>query len=241
MITESDLQAAVAALNDDGRASFGELPSVDELLAYRRGELSGEREAHVREALLCYPELSRALFTPYPEDGGALSAEEIDARWAELQTQLPRGRVIRFPQKWTALAAAIAVMFGALFWRAESNGRRLARELAEPRATAGQLLLPDGQRGGDPTAATLTAAGDSYSLLVPLINQPPFDSYRLEIADASHTLWRSPALHANADDTFSLLIPRPFLKPGEAQVVLCGVSGAREQQLARYSLRVPAP
>ncbi|HYU24719.1 MAG TPA: hypothetical protein VEO74_05915 [Thermoanaerobaculia bacterium] len=238
MITKSDLQAAVAALNDEERASFGELPSVDELLAYRRGELSGEREARVREALLCYPELSRALFTPYQEDDGALSAEEIDARWTELQTRLHRGRVIRFPQKWTALAAAIAIVFAALFWRAESTAHRLARELGEPRATAGQLLLPDGQRGGDSTAATLAVAGDSYSLLVPLLNQQPFDSYRLEIANASHTLWRSPALHANADDTFSLLVPRSFLPPGQVQIVLYGVNGAREQQLARYSLRV---
>lgn len=221
MITKSDLEAVLAEMNAEDRARLGEPPTAEEMLAYRNGELSAEEEARVRALLVCYPELARALVTPFE----------------------PEHRVLQFRHAWTALAAALALLFGALFWHAESNARRLANELSTPRVSDFELLMPDGQRGPGEASATLTAQGESFLLGVPLINEPNFDTYRLEIADtaatAPRTLWSSGPLHRGANDTFAILVPRAFLPPGKYAVVLHGVSGARDERLTSYAFRVP--
>ncbi len=142
------------------------------------------------------------------------------------------------------MAAALVLAFGGLLWQMRSTSR-LAKELGEPRvASEEQLLLPDGRRGSGDGMATLSAEGDSYLLVIPLIGGAQFAHDRLQIVDLDtnpqRTLWSSPPLQPRANDTFAILVPRAFLRPGRYQVVLFGVDGAREERLAGYSLRVPA-
>src|SRR6185436_10982736 len=105
-----------------------------------------EAAERVRAWLVCNPDLARALMQPFPAndaepgDPDFLSQEELAKHWASLQQriQVPvttsAFRLLQFPSRWTALAAALALVFAGLYWQAESRARRLDRELHEPRA-----------------------------------------------------------------------------------------------------------
>lgn len=249
MITKSDWEAVVELMNAEDRGRLGEPPTVDEMFAYTRGELPAAEAARVRELLVCYPELARALAEPLELEEesssgeGVLSEDEIGRQWAAFQNANLRkrsGRLLPFRRAFApsfgAVAAALAIVFGVLFWHARS-------ELMQPRAMSQQLLLlPDGRRGGDDVPATLSPEGDSFLLVSPLINQPYFGNYRLEIVDVNanplRTLWRSRAIHRDSNDAFAIAVPRRFLGPGRYQVVLYGVEGGRQDRLAVYTLRV---
>jgi hypothetical protein len=235
MIKKTDLQAVLDEMKAEDRRTRVEPPTVEEMLAWRRGELSDEDEARVREQLICWPELLRALMTPYPaDDAGALPAEVVERQWRAMKRDMGGGgaRVLSFRNAITAIAASLAVIFGALLWQA-----RL--ELRRPRALPQQILLPDAQRGASDGATTLATDGDAYLLTPTLIGEQRFESYRFELADASnHLVWRSGALHHGDDDTFAVLVPRTFLAPGRYKLILYGVNGARQEELGSYSVRV---
>jgi hypothetical protein len=210
-------------------------PTAEEMLAYMRGELSAADEEWVRERLIGYPELVRTLTAPFPEaaepgDPDYLSDAEFASRW----NRNP-GRVLQFWPAFGAIAATLAVVFAALFVRERA-------ELSRPRAASEyQALLPDGQRGSGDKPMTVTATGDSYLFVVAVIGQPAFDDFRLQIVDAAkpeEPLWKSRTLRRGPNDTFTILVPRAFLKPGKYQVVLDGVSGARQERVATYTFRV---
>ena len=258
MSSRSDWKAVHEEMTAEDRRKLGEPPTAEEMLAYSRGELGTEDAQRVRAHLVANPDLARALMQPFPTDDAQpgdrdyLSEEELSKRWQSLQQHVhSKGRLLQFRNAWTALAAALALVFAGLYWQAESKARRLENELTQPRvAFDEQVLLPDGARGGSETAALLTAQGESVLLVVPLINQPQFGDYRLDILDGTvagtvagtnEVLWRSGSLHRRSDDSFAILVPRAFLKPGKYQLVLYGIrdAGAPQEQLATYSLRVP--
>jgi hypothetical protein len=223
MIRKTDLQDVIEEMNEEDRQRLGDPPTFDEMLAYTRGELSAEEEQRVRELLICYPELARTLTEPFePEETATLAP------------------VLRFRHVWTALAAALALVFAGLYWQADTKARRLDRQLSLPHVVANeQLLLPDGQRGRE-HATTLTVTGDSYLLIAALIHEARYPQYRLEIVDAgAKPLWRQAGLQPRDNDTFAVLVPRAFLPPGEYQVVLYGLGGPRAVHIATYTVRVP--
>lgn len=236
MITKTDLQAVLDEMRAEDRKTRVEPPTVEEMLAYRNGELSGDEEARVRELLICWPELLRALMTPYPEDDAeALPPDVMERQWAAMRREIGAsgggGRVLSFRNALTAIAAALAVIFGALLWQAKLDSRR-------PRALPQQILLPDAQRGPGDGAATLTPDGDAYLLVPTVIGDQQFEAYRFEITDAAgRTAWRSELLHRNEDDTFAVLVPRAFLPPGRYKLALYGVNGARREPIETYTLR----
>ena len=131
----------------------------------------------------------------------------------------------------SAIAATLAVVFGALFWNARS-------ELTKPRLIADeQVLLPDGRRGGDDDGfVKLTADGDSFLLAASLINEPAFDNYRIEILDPSANpptiVWSSKPAPRLPDDSVTILVSRTFFRPGKYKLVLYGVNGTREERLS---------
>ena len=226
-----------------------DFPSNEEFDAYVRGELSAADAERVKKAIAENPELERLLMDPFPteEEAGTLTDEEFEPRWAELQRRLAlRRRVVpinRFYRTALPIAAALVVTFAALFVQAQVRARRLASELAAPKlAWEEQVLLPDGQRGPQ-SIATVTAQGDSYLLVATLIHVPEFQDYRLELVDIAtpspRSLWKSGIVRHHNNDSFAILVPRSFLGAGKYQIVLTGVSGAREERLATYSLRVP--
>ena len=163
MITKSELSAANRELNAENPASLGEPPAPDEVLAYTRGELTPDEEARIRERLIAYPELVRALTTPFPEPAEPdhpdyLSDHEFARHWKALQKrrQRPDGG-LQFWRAFGAIAAALAVVFGGLLWRAQT-------ELKKPQAFGEQQdLYPDGRRGAEGVPKTLTATGTSGS------------------------------------------------------------------------------
>jgi len=225
-----------------------EPPTAEEMLAYTRGELSAEEEARLQERLVQHPELVRTLTVPFPMEGAEpgdpdyMPDEEFAAHWTRPPVAAGRRWASRrhagAPRFWqwsTAAAAAIAVTFGALLWQ-ERRSEPIV--LSEP-----QVLFPDGRRGPGPReAAPLTAEGDVVALVTPLIGQREFDRYRLELVDESQrAVWSSDTLRRREDDTFVILVPRRFLKPGSYQIVVYGTAGASEEKLASYSLRVPRP
>lgn len=245
MITKSEWQAVNRELMAEDRRRLGEPPAVEEVLAYARGELSPEDEARVRERLLCYPELVRALTVPFPTEGAEpghpdyLPDEEFMRHWAAIRKRMharqrDARRVLRCWRASTALAAALALALGALLWQATAK-------LREPHAVwEEQVLLPDGRRGSIGEPVTLTARGDSILLVMPLIGPRNFTSYRLELVDASagRVRWSSRALAPANEDALAILVRRSFLQPGAYQIVLYG-QGPGEQRLGSYSLNVP--
>jgi hypothetical protein len=223
MIRKPDLQSVVEEMNEEDRRRLGHPPAFEEVLAYTRGELSSEDEQRVRELLVCYPELARTLTEPFA------GQEEEEG-----------GRILRFRHVWTAIAAALAIVFAGLYWQADSKARRLSHELAVPHVVSSeQLLLPDGRRGRE-TATTISTEGDSYLLVVTLINEARYPRYRLEIADGNaRSIWSQAGLVPRDNDTFAIIVPRSFLPPGGYQVVLYGSGNKGQEQVATFSVRVP--
>ena len=219
---KTELHDLIGEMNDEDRRRLGEPPTFEEMLAYTRGELSGAEEQRVRELMVCYPELARTVTEPFAPEETHLAP------------------VVRFRHVWTAIAAAIALVFAGLYWQAESKARRMNHELAVPHVVSTeQLLLPDGNRGGA-HATILSVAGDSYLLVATLINAARFSSYRLEITDSgAKPLWSQAGLQPRDNDTFAIIVPRTFLPAGEYQVVLYGENGARGERIATYTVRVP--
>lgn len=240
MITKSDWQDALDGMTAEDRRRLGTAPTAEEVAAYMGGELAGEEEARVRELLVAYPELARTTTMPFPQDDQPLPDEQLDRRWAEFQSRIapvPReegGRVLQFWRVAAALAAALAVVFGALLWRAQVR-------LNEPRAAWQIAVLEmDGHRGPAGPATVVRPEGESLDLVVPLIGTSQYREYRLDLVTAERTLWKSEPLRRDEDTTsFSISLPGAYLKPGRYRVELYGVDGAREEKLATYSLVVP--
>jgi hypothetical protein len=240
MTTKSEWQSVNESLMAGDRKRLGEPPTADEVFAYMNGDLSPEEETRVRERLVCYPELARTLTAPFPTEGASpgdddyLNDAELATHWAALQRRRNRARVVPFWPVFGSIAAALAIVFAGLFWRAES-------ELKQPRAASVQeSLLPDGQRGGVANAAVVKAVGDSFFVALQLHNHEAFKTFRLQIVDANQkSLWKSDDVQNGDSDVLAVLIPSKFLKAAEYQIVLFGVNGAREERLGTYSLRIP--
>jgi hypothetical protein len=267
MMNQSDWQAVRDALIADDRATLGDPPTVDELLAYERGALSQENAERVQQLLVAYPELARAYATPFPSDDAQLgdadylTADVIDRQWNAFRAgnrsasanvagpasnaaggSTPRvpqnARVLQFWPTVAAIAAAIAIVFGAMLWqtRTEQLRPRILPEAA--------ILTPDGHRGGteEPQAA-ITPVGDSLLLVVSLAGPTDYETYRLELISAhSHKrLWSSEPLRATISNSFNVEIPSRTLPPGTYQVIAYGLRGNAQEQVATYTIGVRRP
>lgn len=246
MSSKSIWRAIHEALIADGHDEHLEPPTVEEMLAYRRGELNAEEEARVRERLVAFPELARAVAQPFPPDdaiaGDAdyVPPDMLNRRWKALQQRIhgaPRresGRMLRFWQMSTAVAATLALSFGVLLWKARS-------ELGQPRVAWEEVtLLPNGSRGPADTLVTVEPNAESILLELSLFHEGRFAGYRLDIVDptARRSLWSS-AVTRRDNGNFAILVPRTFLRPGTYDIVLYGVEGRMIKPLTTYSMYVP--
>jgi hypothetical protein len=242
MITKSEWQAAHDAMLAADRTRLGEPPTAEELLAYERGELRENDADRVRESLIAWPELAAAFAAPLPDDdakpGDAddFGAEVVDRQWAAFSSRMPRrnGHVLQFWRGVSAIAATVAIVFGAMLWQQRAERLR-PRVLPEP-----QILMPDGSRGGGEEGTRLTATGDTYLLVVSLIGSTDYEAYRVDIENpATHKVsWSSEPLHRGTRDTFNLEVPSRFLPPGTSRVVLYGLRGNAAEQAATYTVDV---
>jgi hypothetical protein len=255
MITKSELQAVYRDMIADDRHRLGDPPTVEELLAWERGDLSAEESARVRELLDAYPELARALATPFPTDDPRpgepdfVTDEKLASQWAALRTNIggaapqhaAEARVLRF---WRgaalALAALLVLAFGAGLRQRQTNSR-LMKELVEPRLRwEEQVLEPGGRRGGGSDAKVLSTAGDLFYLVGPIRDRSEFNQYRVEIVgrEPQRLLWSS-SPQRNDNETFAVIVPHAFMPAGDYDIVLKGINGAREEKVDTFPVRVP--
>jgi len=254
MMNRSDWQAVRDALIADDRASLGEPPTVNELLAYERGQLSKENAERVQQFLVAYPELARAYATPFPtddaqlDDSDYLAGDVIDRQWTAFRAENRNGKTnlavsdftkARVPQFWrglAAIAAAVAVVFGAMLWQTHSES---LRPHVLPDAA---ILTPDGRRGGsEPSQYAITPAGDSLLLVVSLAGTTEYETYRLELVSGqSHKhLWSSEPLRAtSSDNSFNVEIPSRALPAGTYQLIAYGLRGNAQEQVSTYTIDI---
>lgn len=195
-----------------------EPPATEEILAYMHGELSPDAEEQMRERLMEYPDLLRALSVPFPNEPAApgdadyVTDEEWPEHWAALQKRMDRGRVAEFRRpSWigTALAAIVAIVFAGLYWQAE-------RKLGQPRVTGDEIQLIDmARRGPGGTPQAIHFQGDFVLLSVRLAGEPRA-AYRVAMVDDSDNreVWRSDAVQSQGDLHLHLQIPRRSLVSG---------------------------
>jgi len=240
MMNRSDWQAVRDAFIADDRAKLGEPPTVDELLAYERGELSREEAERVQQLLVAYPELARAYATPFPsDDDGALPDEVIDRQWSAFRAANSGGsgrRVLQFWRGLAAIAATVAIGFGAMLWT-EHMERLLPRVLPEPAAE----LTPGGSRGlpGQPQTR-ITPSGDSVLVVVSLVGPIDYELYRLELVnnDSQKIIWTSEPLRAKSSRSFYVEIPSRILPDGTYEVAAYGLRGNAQEPVATYTIDV---
>lgn len=258
MMNRSDWQAVRDAMIADDRATLGEPPTVDELLAYERGELSKANAERVQQLLVAYPDLARAYATPFPSDDAQpsdsdyLGNDVIDRQWnafragtraeaasriesATVANSASSGRVLQFWPIVAAIAATVAIVFGAMLWRTRTEQ---LRPHVLPEAS---VLTPDGSRGGvEQPQAAITPTGDSLLLVVSLAGPTDYETYRLELVsnDSHKRLWSSEPLHATISNTFNIEIPSRTLPPGTYQVIAYGLRGNAQEQVATYTIGV---
>ncbi len=252
MMNQSDWQALRDALIADDRAKLGEPPTVDELLAYERGELSQEDAERVQQLLVAYPELARAYATPFPTDDAQpsdsdyLAGDVIDRQWNAFRAENRSGatnlaggssnaRLLQFWPSVAAIAAAVAIVFGAMLWRTRT-------ELLQPHVLPeAAILTPDGRRGGtEQRQATITPAGDSLLLVVSLVGPTDYETYRLELVsnDSHKRLWSSEPLPATISNSFNVEVPSRALPAGTYQVIAYGLRGNAQEQVSTYTIGI---
>src|ERR1051326_2023306 len=246
MITKSELQDIHTQILAERQGSVAP-PTDDELFAFMRGQLNGEAEARVRESLVAYPELARAIAEPFPDDDAKpgddayLSDVQIEEQWKAFQDRIQdrsRSRIRFWRVTSAALAATLVIAITGLGWQSA----RVRRSALVPHVyvDGGQQLVPDGARGSGKQSVDVIANGDSFVLLVSLIDPPRFAAYRLPLApQTASPVWKIDARPRPPNDTFHLVIPARFLAPGNYQVILFGVSGERQESFATYRFAVP--
>jgi hypothetical protein len=246
MTNKTEWQDANRRLAAEQREKLGDPPTAEEMLAYSRGEMSAEEEDRIRDLLVAYPELARtygAQFSEEPEAG--ISNEALNDGWDDVQrrlgvTMMPvRTRVRNYIP--TTIAAALALVFFGLYVQAESRARDNARGCDLPRVLgAPQELESDGNRG--PAAPTmLRKDGDAYLLMPHLLNQLHYPHYSIELNDLSGAVWTSPSAQPDVANTFQIVIPHDFLRPGvRYQLRIFGINGEARMPAGSYDVMVPA-
>lgn len=240
MMNRSDWEAVRDRLIAADQARLGEPPTVDEILAYERGELSKEDAERVQQLLIAYPELAGAYATPFPEDDAELPADVVDRQWNAFRATRRAGdgtnvRVLQVWRGFGAIAAAVAVAFGAMLWhmRTQSLQPQVLPEAA--------ILTPDGRRGAaEPPQTVIAPKGDSVLLVVSLIGPNDYDRYRLEIVrDEPHErIWSSEPLRPTNSNSFNVEVPSRALPPGSYKVIAYGIRGRAQELVATYAIDV---
>src|SRR4051794_16785158 len=244
MITKSELSDVNGKVMAENRTTNGEPPTAEEVLAYTRGELAPEEEARIRERLIAYPDLVRTLTMPFPEGAEPghpdyLSDHEFARHWKALQKRRQRSnRGLQFWRSFSVIAATVAVALGAMLWRAET-------ELKKPQAVwEQQELYSDSRRGVEGEPNKLTPNGESYLLVPGLGSDLGADKLRVDILDMAvnppRTVWSSNAISRTSNGSLVIVLRRDSLKPGAYKLVVYGITGARQDELSTFTLRVPA-
>lgn len=258
---DQELRQAVGGLAAAHR-DLGSHPEPDELAAYHDGELPPEREARVQDHLSACRECAGLLLDleglADPDFGAGSGVSEVtekEALWQRLQEEIQpaphaapvvpiRRPAISSPRspRWLQALAATFLMaaVGLSFWVASL--RRTVEELSRPQANAMVLDLYSGTsraEGSPPPVPSIPRDARLFTVILNPAGHRRYDSYRVEITRAGGgEAWSGGGLQPNPFGSFSLILPRSALAPGDYRVRLFGRTAANEEPIEEYAFRV---
>ena len=260
MSNDTDLMAAVRALEENHPPSLRSHPSPEELFAYRSRELAPLERESVQDHLAFCQECTRmilglesALSMESPGGVAPISQPVVSTRWDELRGRLRVGWMTRVsealrhfmgPQRLALGVGTVSllVIAGLLLWLSSLLG--MIRELEGPRAN---IFIEDlkphtvAQLRGDrsPTRLTVPVEAEFILLILNLVDVMPFPEYRLEIVDANELpAWTDQGIRRTPDENFTVELPRAFLPAGNYRLRLFGLGEDKERQLVEYALEL---
>lgn len=243
-------EEALTALAAQQRQGLKEHPSPDELLAYHSRQLESAPKESMQDHLSVCGECARMVLSlglnPNPETGRkilSISHQEVDSGWKMLEDALnepkhpPPARPL-FHQLRFAYSIAALLLFGVVGLTAWTitNREPMIRINVPHRALGAQT---DQTRGAVEPELVLPANGQTYYLLLQSTDTVDYPGYRIEVIDrgTSRIWWSSNEISPLPDGDFSLEFNQ-LPRPGSYRIVLTGLSGDEEVELARYHLTV---
>jgi Putative zinc-finger len=240
-------------------------PTLQELVAYRAGELSPEGDDRIQEHLTQCRDCAQLLldlaeFEQYPqppEEMGPVDAR-TEASWQRLRARLREGeerreegepvllpRRIRVPL-WRRPALPWALAAGLTFcsvglWQHSGRQERRIEELSRPQAVRTVTLEAedDGSRGADEERPV--HAGEVVAYDLPLSSDPRapvYPLYAVEIVPAADGAKPIPAGRHQADHGILSILLRSAPEAGDYYFQVSGIEGGRETPVGRYRFKV---
>lgn len=251
---------ALGELIADLDGAGGEHPTPEHLLAYRADELIGEEHRRVQDHLVCCSECLELLLDAeaFGEAGyGAgrpVSSAQKVAAWRSLEARLegrparapaarfPFGALLRSSRTAYALAASLFLAAAVLSFRVMELNRTV-EELTRPQLNAPvEDLFPASPMRGEetpPPTLELDPENRYFTLILNPVGASDRPDYRVEIAGPDgETVWSQAGLEKTPHGSFTLILARRFLSPGEYRIRLFGREGDRWQPLEEFALRV---
>lgn len=249
----TELKAVLGDFLDEARQDLAPHPAPEELLAYRDGELPASEQQRVEGHLVACPhclelflDLGRLSDPGFVGEHGITAAKKA-ADWQAVQARLapPRRRPARFlasPGPAWALAAALLIAVVGLSLRTRQL-QQSVEDLSRPQLNAPvvDLFSASPLRGGEGEAAVVELAPASrfFTLILSPKGSPDHAGYRLEILDSGgKTVWSADGLKKDRHGSFTLILARGFLDPGEYRLRLYGLGGSGDRGKLIEELRM---
>lgn len=257
---KTELKAVLEDLLAGERQGLASHPAPEELLAYRDGELPGSEQARVEDHVVACPhclelllDLGRLSDPGFAGEHGVTAARKA-ADWQAVQARLaavtapreaPRRRPARFlasPGPAWALAAALLIAVVGLSLRTRQL-QRSVEDLSRPQVNAPvvDLFSASPLRGeeGEAAVVELAPASRFFTLILSPKGSPDYAGYRLEILDSGgRTVWSADGLEKDRHGSFTLILARGFLDPGEYRLRLYGLGGRGDRGKLIEELRM---
>jgi len=225
----SDWDKAYQLLIAEGRERLGGEPTPEEIMKLELGELSEQEAADLRERIALYPDLARMLAAPFPQDDQVAPV-----------VKHPRSPLTTASHVVAVAAAAVAIVFGVLFFQTKRDRDRLAPLALQPQSSIENVNFPANVDRGPVNERRLSSHAD-YFLMIPAVGDdvPSYPDYRVAILDVSgnepRVVWTQTGIRRRSDNSFEILVPRSFFTARKYQIVIEGLDGAASRELARYT------
>ena len=162
-----------------------------------------------------------------------------------LRLPSPRGGLALFlasPRPAWALAASLLVAVVGLSLRTWHLERGIA-DLSHPQVNAPVVdLFPASPlRGeqGEGAVVELAPASRFFALILSPKGTPDYVGYRVEIVDSGgRVVWSGEGLEKDRHGSFTMILARRFLGPGEYRLRLYGLEGKTGQLIEEFRLRI---
>ncbi|HEX5718776.1 MAG TPA: zf-HC2 domain-containing protein [Thermoanaerobaculia bacterium] len=257
---KTELKAVLEDFLAGARQDLASHPEPEELLAYRAGELPAPERARVEDHVVACPhclelllDLGRLSDPGFVGEHGITAAEKA-AGWQAVQARLapetapheaPRRRRAVFfasPRPAWALAAALLVAVVGLSLRTRQLERSV-EDLSRPQVNAPVVdLFPASElRGGEGEAAVVELAPASrfFTLILSPKGSSDYAGYRLEILDSGgRAVWSAEGLEKDRHGSFTLILARSFLAPGDYRLRLYGLEGDAGTLIEELRVRI---